>query len=524
MADPSPKRIAERVRALFGDEPPAGEGQAGPASARFAPVRFGITLPVLRTTQPAPPGLSFCPITSIIHFPPRHPSATFIGTEAVKSFEPYAFWEVGWHLYYLHPPFPDTHPLILVPMRQVEAFFKDMNDHILGCRIELPSDASEIGLVTQFPDDPILQPRFLMKCPNQAHFDWFTSDERVPRVPLISSGDYPVPTNTSVFNTFKLQIEKIIGLDQIQDPHLPYKKKISFIKRYLDFASSLARAQVILGFREMNTNPYTRESDLDLSMDDSTIFAIILERLSRPKSVDITEPVLIYDFAVFVSIDVEVWEYDDRCILEIGVSTLDTLDLIALRPQKHAVNWRQRITKHHFRIKENAHLHNHVHVESHPDNFIYGESEWISMSDVHAKFVPILNPTRLIPAAERESHYVAETGIRTVPTTRRVVLVGHDIQNDIRYLRRGLGGFDILRHARVGGGQPDARPLETMDTAGMFALLQQKKQFTSLGVICKEYFIDGRFLHNAGNDAAYTLMALMAIALQPVELPITVFT
>lgn len=88
---------------------------------------------------------------------------------------------------------------------------------------------------------------------------------------------------------------------------------------------------------------------------------------------------------------------------------------------------------------------------------------------------------------------------------RNVVLVGHDIQADIKYCKDM--GYDISR-PKV------CNMLETIDTRVMFQYLARDSQPTSLAKMLASLRIKGWYLHNAGNDAVYTLRAMLGIAIQ----------
>jgi hypothetical protein len=59
--------------------------------------------------------------------------------------------------------------------------------------------------------------------------------------------------------------------------------------------------------------------------------------------------------------------------------------------------------------------------------------------------------------------------------------------------------------------------LETADTAFMWRYLKRESNIQKLGSILAELGIIGWNLHNAGNDATYTLQAMVAIAIKHVE-------
>lgn len=83
---------------------------------------------------------------------------------------------------------------------------------------------------------------------------------------------------------------------------------------------------------------------------------------------------------------------------------------------------------------------------------------------------------------------------------RSVVIVGHDVKQDIDYL--GSLGFDVYEMGHL---------LEIVDNQ---KLHQHRRKFyngQSLSAILAGLEIPYRFLHNAGNDAVYTLQSLLRL-------------
>ncbi|KAH9810759.1 hypothetical protein Tdes44962_MAKER05990 [Teratosphaeria destructans] len=87
------------------------------------------------------------------------------------------------------------------------------------------------------------------------------------------------------------------------------------------------------------------------------------------------------------------------------------------------------------------------------------------------------------------------------PEGRDVIFVGHGAQNDEQFLRRL--GFSLRTDADISG---------TMDTQKLAGA--GKKNGVALWRLALSLSLNPVNLHNAGNDAAYTLQALVAIALK----------
>jgi DNA polymerase III alpha subunit (gram-positive type) len=94
-----------------------------------------------------------------------------------------------------------------------------------------------------------------------------------------------------------------------------------------------------------------------------------------------------------------------------------------------------------------------------------------------------------------------------------VVLTGHDVGQDIRYLQKI--GYNVENMSNL------HKP--NVDTQNLYRALQRKKLQNSnttqinnavgLSSILEEYDIPPFGLHNAGNDATYTLQAMLAMVI-----------
>lgn len=194
---------------------------------------------------------------------------------------------------------------------------------------------------------------------------------------------------------------------------------------------------------------------------------------------------------VFVSVDVESYEFNHNAITEIGISILDTRQLPAADaqyiagepPHPNSALPRNNITaapksrgdailalveSHHFRIIENRFLRNGTFVSDAADRFEFGTSEFISLKDAPAK------------VAECFRHF-DEEGQR-----RKVVLVGHDVKTDVDYLR--TIGYDVNSISN----------LEIIDTACMWRAMKEELQSRSLNTVLMDLELEYWNLHNAG--------------------------
>ena len=156
---------------------------------------------------------------------------------------------------------------------------------------------------------------------------------------------------------------------------------------------------------------------------------------------------------IFFSIDTEEHEFTKK-ILEIGITTYQL----------------NKIESFHFIVKENYNLRNSKYVPDNKDSFNFGKSEIMNLDDIY-KEVKIISD---------KSHY----------------LVGHAVQNDLFFLE-SIGSLSFIN---------------TFDTQIYQKHLFQNKEEISLINLCKEFEIEPENLHNAGNDAYYTMRCLIKIS------------
>lgn len=76
---------------------------------------------------------------------------------------------------------------------------------------------------------------------------------------------------------------------------------------------------------------------------------------------------------------------------------------------------------------------------------------------------------------------------------------------DVKYLRKV--GYDVYNLSNL---------MEQVDTVSMWRYLTRDPNPRNLGSILADLGITGWNLHNAGNDAAYTLQAMVGIAIKAI--------
>ncbi|KAI4725601.1 hypothetical protein E4T49_06640 [Aureobasidium sp. EXF-10728] len=208
-----------------------------------------------------------------------------------------------------------------------------------------------------------------------------------------------------------------------------------------------------------------------------------LERLQRLKA---AEP-------VFVCVDLEAFEFAQEKITEVGVSVLDSRHVIGTDPGPDGMEWLSKINTRHIIIQEHKRLVNKRFLHGCPDKFNFGQSEFVSLKHVHKTLTQMFeNPS---PASIRPS----DQG------SRNLILVGHGLSNDTAYLNK-LG---FAPHAK-------GNIIQDVDTQ---KFVGTKKQTVGLSKLLTGLGVEPENLHNAGNDAAYTMQALLLMTVQHTNNP-----
>ncbi|KAJ9075120.1 hypothetical protein DSO57_1039255 [Entomophthora muscae] len=164
----------------------------------------------------------------------------------------------------------------------------------------------------------------------------------------------------------------------------------------------------------------------------------------------------IYLFAV----DVESFEKNHSIILELGWIIFDVLN--------------QRFYNRHIVIKEYQHVRNYKYVPDCKDKFMFGKSEFLS---------------------EEEAKRVLQNEIDTLAPN--LAMICHGLSSELKYFQKmGLR----LRHTY----EFDTNELH-------HSLFNDHGKTISLLNLLNKYNIESQYLHNAGNDAHYTLLVFLAM-------------
>ena len=220
---------------------------------------------------------------------------------------------------------------------------------------------------------------------------------------------------------------------------------------------------------------------------------------------------------VFIAVDVETMETNGDVITEIGLAVLDTEHIRFVPAGLDGRGWMTKIKARHFRVRETMHHVNHHHpdedVPGCPEKFRFGTSELVSLPEALGRTAECLSshhhPTVTVTVTEpgtagldtvspRQSHGEIEG--------RKVVLVGHDVQQDIKFLQNA--GFDLTSVPAI---------RYTVDTGHLWRVYQREFDGDGLPAILADLGLAGWDAHNAGNDAVYALQAMVALAFRDIH-------
>ncbi|KAL8974519.1 MAG: hypothetical protein Q9197_001252 [Variospora fuerteventurae] len=440
----------------------------------------------------------FCPLAAVKRFPYKFFHHVDSEKMSKAFFADGKFRMRGWTLYYIHTLLDTSNkPLILVPATEVQALFDDIKKD-LRFLVYFPSAEKDPGFLLSFTEEGIPLPRYLGRLDQEHGLDDMEAQlpPFTPEIPTHRLDDRS-------FAAFRKKMEDAVQATKQKSKFQKDRKKKERIGLKQGWCEEMKRAQCYLGIRPRMA-PGMKDPVCDPSISPRE-----LERALRKYNfsqcielpdVDLSEPVPFdfYNDVVFISVDVEAYEKMNRPITEIGISSLDTHDLLGLSPGEMGKAWMKKIRSRHFRIKETAHLHNSEYVVGCADRFEpeFGQSEWVSFKEAPQIIASCFRPPYSGPVDD------GKPGEDGSVSKRQLILVGHDINMDISYLRKL--GYDVANLSNL---------LEALDTANLYRAWKHEQNPSKLGSILVDLELTGWNLHNAGNDAAYTLQALIGIAI-----------
>ncbi|PQE14580.1 qde-2-interacting protein [Rutstroemia sp. NJR-2017a WRK4] len=453
---------------------------------------------LLQFGEMAPEGEGFCLWKTVTKYPYSYIGNANRAMVVEHFFNKGRCYNQTWDFFYLYRLSEDDNqsPILLVPTKQVEYFLAVIN-RSLGTSLTIPSGAKgAFKTVFNNNNDGVPFPRYLGRALNQKMADDLR--EVIPPRYYKLDGEPPIakpPVDTSLA-AFKAKIEAMNLAQKAKKQHNKEKAKVERVAKQQSWRSSTKRVQRYLGLRKRRDGDIAAEQAKSTGKQlDWNDYTVALQRSVIPSGpstfYDPEKPAMFTqeDAVVFVCIDVEAYEFNNNVITEIGIATLDVLDLVGKAPGALGANWREAIRARHFRIKESMHLNNSVHVIGCADRFEFGTSE----------IIPLASAPQIVGSCFRPP-FSGPSSASSSTTRRNIILVGHDVDADVRFLRQI--GYEINNLALH----------ETIDTTLMWRALKREPNPRALGQILADLDIVGWNLHNAGNDAVYTLQVMLGIA------------
>ncbi|KAF2640668.1 hypothetical protein P280DRAFT_469392 [Massarina eburnea CBS 473.64] len=413
----------------------------------------------------------FSPFVALSKYPYKFCDNKYTQDIASAFFDAGKFWTRQWDLYYVWD-IEETKPLILVSEPQFQELVDEINAG-LNLSLQITNNQREEGLVGRFPDHPRFQPRYLGRSHSKDEYNSLV--DNVPNIMVRPANEPALPAlDDNQLQVFKQMIEDMWEVTRNKNKATKEKKRLERIQKQKVFADSFKRAQRYLGLRPAALVGIPGQTPALSAIDNSVPVPFPFE-----KSV------------VFVCVDVESYEKAHDKITEVGIATLDTRDLLGVPPGKDGETWRDKIHARHFRIQEYTHLVNKDFVSGCPERFDFGKSEFVKLADAPAIVAECFRTPFCGPADSPS------------PEQRTLIFLGHDTLGDVKYLQQL--GFDPLVLPNL---------IESLDTATLYRVWRRELQPTKLANILYDFDIAGFNLHNAGNDAMFTLQAMLGICVR----------
>ncbi|KAI5293685.1 hypothetical protein KEM52_005315 [Ascosphaera acerosa] len=448
----------------------------------------------------------FCPLLTVAKYPYKFAHDGISRKIAVEHFDRDKIWERGWHIYYVYPPtLVSDKPVLLVPLRQVEELFSAINASLSRSdAASIPLD-EELGFVLRFEADGSPQPQYIGTCHSKED-----KERLVAEIPIPDDPDaIPLGCSDKAWEAHALRLERAYqsarkGKGGRGGKSKPQNQRVK-LTGWLD---SLRRTQQYLGLRPEKSPamlaPRPQPSD---SWDDyqrlQTEWEQAVGNILPPLDCAHPAPYERAMLPVLVCVDVDSNELQHSQITEVGISVLDTAELTGLAPGSNGSAWMDRIRTRHLRIAERAHIVNSRFMVGCPDSFRFGESE----------LVPLHGIVEAVESCFRFPPIAGEP--------RKLVFVGHETTSDIAYLHT-LGCSNLFAATQSAGAGDSASAgeirladlfVDQLDTNQLYRALTRELNGTSLGNALYAVGLDGWHLHNAGNDAHYTMQLLIALTL-----------
>ncbi|RYP63466.1 hypothetical protein DL771_009259 [Monosporascus sp. 5C6A] len=363
-------------------------------------------------------------------------------------------------------------PLLLVPSVQFEQFLS-LASAYTGRNLSIPGGQAREKFFLTFGDWNTPLPRFLGRANSEEDFQGLSF-----KVYTFPKDNYENLT-AAALQSFKDMMDRVYNSYKApKSKKNPETVKRKRIERQKNLGRVTKRVQRYLGLRPR---------------------AAYASHLPSGWNTDKPAPFIKDSSVRFVCVDVEAYEMNAELVTEVGLAVLDTDHIMDMAPGKDGENWFSEIETFHFRIKEYSSMINSQFVQGCPDSSAFGYD-----IITHQKFWARLTRTSNSDFVSLEdiAQAVGNTiGDNVSGDKRPVILVGHDIAQDLAYLLKV--GYNLWRVPHI---------IDEIDTKSMFQRLKRSQDGRGLETVCSELGYPGYNFHNAGNDAHFTLRSMIVMA------------
>ncbi|KAH0364784.1 hypothetical protein KCU65_g6542, partial [Aureobasidium melanogenum] len=434
---------AERFAALLGTSPNTSSSANGSAH---------------KFCETAPVGMQFVPINAVSKFPYKYMKKSQSEPVSIQFFAGGKFWDRDWDLWYIHSPyFQSERPTIFVPLAQFKQLLREIDSAYPSFAVRMPNNPEgTLVFPFEYSEHRLLRPHFLGKSSSKDDFDRLSSS--APHFGRLANDE----TEPDYIKYFRQDMDAAIdaGKNKGKSKAAKEAKQEARIEQQHNMRLQVERTQASLG---LSSSP-PADSDLDV---------------------------------IYIAVDVESYERNHNIITEIGFATLDTRDVKGVPYGVAGKDWHKFIRARHFRINEYKHYVNSEFVRGCPDQFEFGESEFVNLKDVPRMVASCFKH----PYSAKDAKNITEDD----GEKRNIIFLGHDTKQDVAYLQKL--GYDPRNLANI----------KFQDTAAMWRAITGEQSTRGLAHIMYALELESWNTHNAGNDAVYTVHAMIGMCIKDLQ-------
>lgn len=360
-----------------------------------------------------------------------------------------------------------------MPLQEAIDFLQEVNTALSS---ELTIKEEDEGRILRFEEAGCPKPQFLGVSGTLAEKDKLVLDKSFTITG--SWGDWSRSYEPTALQSLETKIGAGLGAERRRKGKGRKSKYRNPLERAREWAERMNRLQQYLGLRSQDAGIATLVPHVDI---------------------DKPAPWPYPDGPIFFSVDVEWKEKNTAHVTEIGISILDTQDLVG-PPGLHGRNWLKMIRSYHLRVSEYRYFVNKEYCSGCPESFNFGTSEFVKSENTGKRIDDFFSPPYDGSRVDRSAG----------SKERKLIYVGHDTSSDLDQL--AVAGSQMFKRIRFNG--PEAIFEEVIDTATLFSGLRNQPSPTSLSNMMTGLNIWTRNLHNAGNDAQYAMVGLVSMVLE----------